>query len=161
MAITIGVDVGGTFTDFLMVDTESGEVRTEKVPTTVDDRARGFLAGIDQLGVTPGDIRWLVHGTTAGTNAVLEHKGAKAGLITTRGFRDVLELGRRTRPHAYGLSGTFRPLIPRDLRREVTERMDAQGRVLTALAIDEVVAEAKALLAEGVDRSPSNSCTPT
>lgn len=151
MAITIGVDVGGTFTDFLMVDTESGEVRTEKVPTTVDDRARGFLAGIDQLGVTPGDIRWLVHGTTAGTNAVLEHKGAKAGLITTRGFRDVLELGRRTRPHAYGLSGTFRPLIPRDLRREVTERMDAQGRVLTALAIDEVVAEAKALLAEGAE----------
>ena len=71
MAITIGVDVGGTFTDFLMVDTDSGEVRTEKVPTTVDDRARGFLDGIDRLGVAPGDIRWLVHGTTAGIDARL------------------------------------------------------------------------------------------
>src|SRR5690606_10690097 len=112
MAVTIGVDVGGTFTDFLLIDTETGEIRTGKVPTTVDDRARGFLEGIAGLGVTPEEIRWLVHGTTAGTNAVLEHKGAKTGLITTQGFRDVLELGRRTRPYAYGLSGTFKPLIP-------------------------------------------------
>lgn len=151
MAVTIGVDVGGTFTDFLLVDTETGEIRTGKVPTTVDDRARGFLAGIKDLGVTPDEIRWLVHGTTAGTNAVLEHKGAKAGLITTKGFRDVLELGRRTRPYAYGLSGNFIPLIPRDLRREVAERMDAKGRVVTPVDIDEVVAQAKALLAEGVE----------
>lgn len=151
MAVTIGVDVGGTFTDFLLVDSESGEVRSGKVPTTVDDRARGFLTGIRELAVSPRDIRWLVHGTTAGTNAVLEHKGAKTGLITTQGFRDVLELGRRTRPNAYGLSGTFTPLIPRNLRREVAERMDAKGRVITPLALQEVVAQAKALLADGVE----------
>ncbi|SFI42057.1 hydantoinase/oxoprolinase family protein [Aerobium aerolatum] len=151
MAVTIGVDVGGTFTDFLLVDTETGEIRTGKVPTTVDDRARGFLDGIAGLGIKPDEIRWLVHGTTAGTNAVLEHKGAKTGLITTEGFRDVLELGRRTRPYAYGLSGTFTPLIPRDLRREVGERMDAKGRVITPVDIEAVVAQAKALLAEGVE----------
>lgn len=151
MAVTIGVDVGGTFTDFLLIDTETGEIRTGKVPTTVDDRARGFLEGIAGLGVTPEEIRWLVHGTTAGTNAVLEHKGAKTGLITTQGFRDVLELGRRTRPYAYGLSGTFKPLIPRDLRREVSERMDAKGRVITPVDIEAVVAQAKALLDEGVE----------
>lgn len=151
MAVTIGVDVGGTFTDFLLVDTETGEVRTEKVPTTVDDRARGFLAGIARLGVKPADIRWLVHGTTAGTNAVLEHKGARVGLITTQGHRDVLELGRRTRPNAYGLSGSFRPLVPRDLRREVAERMDAQGRIVTPVAVEEVLDQARDLLAQGVE----------
>ena len=151
MSVTIGVDVGGTFTDFLMMDTATGEIRTEKVPTTVHDRAAGFMAGIAALGVDAADIRWLVHGTTAGTNAVLERKGARSGLITTQGFRDVLELGRRTRPHAYGLSGTFEPLIPRDRRREVPERMDAQGRVVTPVDIDAVLAAARELLAEGVE----------
>ncbi|GLQ06801.1 hydantoinase/oxoprolinase family protein [Sneathiella chinensis] len=136
--INVGVDVGGTFTDFLMVDTTTGEFRTAKVPTTVDDRARGFLEGIEELKVGPEEIDWLVHGTTAGTNAVLERKGARCALITTRGFRDILELGRRTRPYAYGLSGTFEALIERNDRYEVTERLDAKGRVLIDLDEDEV-----------------------
>ena len=75
----------------------------------------------------------MVHGTTTTTNALLERKIAKVGLITTKGFRDVLELGRRTRPQPYGLRGTFQPLIERELRLEVAERMDADGKVLTPL----------------------------
>lgn len=151
MTVSVGVDVGGTFTDFLMLDASARTFTTAKVPTTVDDRARGFLQGIEELGVPVGAIDWLVHGTTAGTNAVLERKGARTGLITTRGFRDVLELGRRTRPHAYGLSGNFEPLIERRMRLEVTERMDAQGRVVTPLDEDEVRAAVQRLLDEGAE----------
>ena len=136
--INVGVDVGGTFTDFIMIDGEKGTFRTAKVPTTTDDRARGFIQGIHELGIAPSAIDWLVHGTTTGTNAVLERKGARCGLITTRGFRDVLELGRRTRPHAYGLSGSFRPLIERSDRFEVRERLDAQGRVVEPLNEEDV-----------------------
>jgi len=149
--ISIGVDVGGTFTDFLMIDTERREFRVAKVPTTVDDRARGFMQGLAELGVDFEAIDWLVHGTTAGTNAVLERKGARCGLITTRGFRDVLELGRRTRPYAYGLSGTFEALIPRELRLEVRERMDAAGRVVEPLNEDDVRAAVKKLLEMDVE----------
>ncbi|MFX8079141.1 hydantoinase/oxoprolinase N-terminal domain-containing protein, partial [Acinetobacter baumannii] len=82
---------------------------------------------------------------------LLERKLAKCGLITTRGFRDVLELGRRTRPNPYGLIGTFVPVIPRDLRHEVTERMDASGNVVAALAEDELRAVAKKLLEQGAE----------
>lgn len=149
--ISIGVDVGGTFTDFLMIDTEHREFRVAKVPTTIDDRARGFMQGLAELKVDFEAIDWLVHGTTAGTNAVLERKGARCGLITTRGFRDALELGRRTRPYAYGLSGTFEPLIPRELRLEVRERMDAAGRVVEPLNEDDVRAAVKKLLEMDVE----------
>jgi N-methylhydantoinase A len=150
-AISVGVDVGGTFTDFLMIDAARQTYRVAKVPTTTDDRARGFLAGIAELEVDPALIEWLVHGTTTGTNALLERKGARCGLITTRGFRDVLELGRRTRPHAYGLSGSFEPLIPREYRLEVRERMDAAGRVVEPLDEADVRAAVAALLAADVE----------
>ena len=145
-SINVGVDVGGTFTDFMLVDSDKGIFRTAKVPTTVDDRAKGFLEGIARLGVSPSEISWLVHGTTAGTNAVLEHKGARCGLITTQGFRDVLELGRRTRPNSYGLSGTFRPLIERQDRIEVRERMDSNGGIVEPLHEEDVVADRKSVV---------------
>ncbi|MDQ0316846.1 hydantoinase/oxoprolinase family protein [Amorphus orientalis] len=151
MTISVGVDVGGTFTDFLLLDSATSSYRTAKVPTTVDDRSRGFLQGIGELGGPASAIDWLVHGTTAGTNAVLERKGALCGLITTRGFRDTLELGRRTRPTPYGLAGSFEPLIAREHRLEVGERIDAEGRVLTPLDEDGVRAAARALLAAGVE----------
>ena len=151
MTLSVGVDVGGTFTDFLLLDAAASTFRTAKVPTTTDDRARGFLDGIDRLAVAPGAIDWLVHGTTAGTNAVLERKNAPTGIITTAGFRDTLELGRRTRPKPYGLSGNFTPLIPRRLRREVAERIDATGAVVVPLDEAAVEREARALLAEGVE----------
>jgi N-methylhydantoinase A len=129
----VGVDVGGTFTDLVVVEEETGVVGVAKVPTTPDDLARGFLHALELAGCAPDRLAIVVHGTTIGTNALLERKGALCGLITTRGFRDSLELGRRTRPHPYGLTGSFEPLISREHRLEVPERIDAEGNVLVPL----------------------------
>src|ERR1700716_3953842 len=123
----IGVDVGGTFTDLIVMDEATGQVRIAKVPTTVRNQADGVLAALREVGIAPAAIKALVHGTTTATNALLERKGAGVGLITTGGFRDVLELGRRTRPTPYGLRGTFHPIVEREYRLEVPERMDADG----------------------------------
>jgi N-methylhydantoinase A len=144
----VGVDVGGTFTDLILMETGGG-IRVAKVPTTVENQAFGVLAALDSTGVPLAEVATIIHGTTATTNALLERKVAKAGLITTKGFRDVLELGRRTRPQPYGLKGTFNPLIPRELRLEVAERMDAAGEVVTPLDEAEVEAAAQRLLAAG------------
>src|SRR5437773_5967446 len=133
MAWQIGVDVGGTFTDLLALDAERGIFRVAKVPSTPEDQSVGFIAGLAVLETDLAAVIALVHGTTVATNAVLERKGARCGLITTAGFRDVLELGRRTRPNPYGMTGSFEALIPRDLRAEVPERIDAAGRVLIPL----------------------------
>jgi N-methylhydantoinase A len=141
----IGVDVGGTFTDLILMDEATGQVRIAKVPTTVRNQAEGVLAALRGAGIAPSAIKVLVHGTTTATNALIERKGAVAGLITTKGFRDVLELGRRTRPTPYGLKGTFEPLIPRELRLEVPERMDAEGQVVVPLDEDAVRRAAEAL----------------
>ncbi|AZO07886.1 hydantoinase/oxoprolinase family protein [Mesorhizobium sp. M3A.F.Ca.ET.080.04.2.1] len=151
MGISVGVDVGGTFTDLFMMDTDKLTFHTAKVPTTVDNRSQGFLQGLDELGVQPAAIDWLIHGTTAGTNAVLERKGARCGLITTKGFRDVLEIGRRTRPYAYGLSGNFRPLINREFRLEVPERIDSHGNIVIALDEEAVRATTRRLLDMGAE----------
>ncbi len=145
-----GIDVGGTFTDLVMQEAD-GSIRIAKVPTTAANQAGGVLAAIAAAGTTPAALDLIVHGTTATTNAVLERKLAKVGLITTEGFRDVLELGRRTRPRAYGMTGSFEPLIPRELRREVPERMDARGAVVTPLDETAVEREVRALLAEGCE----------
>jgi N-methylhydantoinase A len=144
-----GIDVGGTFTDLLLQDLD-GTVRLAKVPTT-PNQADGVLAAIEAAGADPASLDLIIHGTTATTNAVLERKLSRVGLITTAGFRDVLELGRRTRPHPYGMTGSFEPLIPRELRREVAERMDARGNVVTPLDEDAVAREARALLAAGCE----------
>ncbi len=129
----VGVDVGGTFTDLLMVDEEARRFTVAKVPTTPEDQSVGFLDGIAALAVPAKNLDGIIHGTTIGTNAVLERKGAACGLITTRGFRDTLELGRRTRPYPYGMIGSFEAIIPRELRQETTERIDADGEVVTPL----------------------------
>jgi N-methylhydantoinase A len=150
-SFTVGIDVGGTFTDLLAIDTATNEVKLAKVPTTVDNQAIGFMAALAAAGLDPALLQAVVHGTTTTTNAVLERKIAKVGLITTKGFRDVLELGRRTRPQPYGLRGTFTPLIDREVRLEVPERMDADGKVLTALDEAAVAEAAKALLAAGCE----------
>ncbi len=145
----VGIDVGGTFTDLILMDAQGGDLRVAKVPTTVENQAFGVLAALDSTGVPMADVATIIHGTTATTNALLERKIATAGLITTKGFRDVLELGRRTRPQPYGLKGTFNPLIPRELRLEATERMDAAGEVVTPLDEAEVEAAVKQLIAAG------------
>jgi N-methylhydantoinase A len=154
-----GIDVGGTFTDLVLIDGDaptdaragSRTVRLAKVPTTPKNQAEGFLAALDAAGADPGAIGLIVHGTTTTTNAVLERRLARTGLITTAGFRDVLELGRRTRPQAYGMTGTFRPVIPRDLRLEVPERMDARGEVLVPLDEEAVRAAVRRLLEAGCE----------
>ncbi len=128
----IGVDIGGTFTDLVVLDA-SGALRIAKVPTTPENRAEGVLSALEAGGVALGEVASISHGTTATTNAIIERKIARVGLITTQGFRDVLELGRRTRPKPYGLIGSFEPLIPRELRLEVPERMAADGSVITPL----------------------------
>ena len=129
----IGVDVGGTFTDLVTIDGSTGCISIAKTPTTLDNQAFGVINALKIADVDLPDVELIVHGTTTTTNAVLERKLSKTGLITTAGFRDVLELGRRTRPQPYGMKGQFFPVIPRDLRLEVPERMDAQGNVLTTL----------------------------
>ena len=140
MRLVAGADVGGTFTDLVIFDPETGAVKLAKVPTTLNPATGGQATGVLQAfgvaGVDLADIGLIVHGTTTTTNAVLERKLSRTGLITTMGFRDVLELGRRTRPNPYGMTGRFTPVIPRNLRLEVPERMDARGRVLTPLDED-------------------------
>jgi N-methylhydantoinase A len=134
--LVAGVDVGGTFTDLVIFDPATGAVRLAKVPTTLPNQAGGVLNAFGEAGADLSTIDLIVHGTTTTTNAVLERQLSKTGLITTAGFRDVLELGRRTRPQAYGMHGSFTPVIPRDFRLEVPERMDARGRVITSLDED-------------------------
>ncbi|MGD9913088.1 MAG: hydantoinase/oxoprolinase family protein [Rhizobiaceae bacterium] len=148
--IVAGIDVGGTFTDLILIDGKGG-ASIAKVPTTVANQAHGVVAALAAAGREPGEIDLIVHGTTTTTNAVLERRLAKTGMITTRGFRDVIELGRRTRPQAYGMTGVFVPVIPRDLRLEVSERVEASGAVRTPLAEDEVRAAVQELLDKGCE----------
>ncbi|NTG47805.1 hydantoinase/oxoprolinase family protein [Agrobacterium rhizogenes] len=145
-----GIDVGGTFTDLVLFDTVSGKVRLAKTPTTLDNQAFGVLNALDAAEADVAALDLIVHGTTT-TNAVLERNLCRTGLITTRGFRDVLELGRRTRPNPYGMKGEFRPIIPRDLRLEVPERMDAAGNVLIPLDEEALRIALKALVDTGCE----------
>ncbi|NEX46445.1 hydantoinase/oxoprolinase family protein [Pseudotabrizicola algicola] len=149
--LVAGIDVGGTFTDLVIVDPATGSVRLAKVPTTLPNQAPGVLNALDEAGAALEEIDLIVHGTTTTTNAVLERALARTGLITTFGFRDVFELGRRTRPKAYGMTGRFVPIIPRDLRLEVPERMDARGTVLTALDETAVRSAAQTLIEMGCE----------
>ncbi len=137
MSLIAGIDVGGTFTDVAVYDTETGSARTSKVFST-RNQADGLLRGLRQVVETVGQIVAVVHGTTVATNAILERKGARVALITTAGFQDVLELRRRDRPETYGLTGGYRPLIPRSRCVELGERLGADGGVVAELDVDSV-----------------------
>lgn len=150
-SVVAGVDVGGTFTDLVLVDSGSRRVRLAKTPTTLDNQAFGVLAAFDLAEADIGALDLVVHGTTTTTNAVLERRLCRTGLVTTMGFRDVLELGRRTRPQPYGMKGAFRPIIPRDLRLEVPERMNARGEVVTALDEEALAAAIRELVGKGCE----------
>ena len=145
----VGVDVGGTFTDVFVLDEEAGVARVAKVPTTRPDQSGGFLAGIGQEVADLSDIAVVVHGTTAGTNALLERKGARIGVICTQGLRDVLEMRRRDRPRTWGLRGEFEPVVDRRDRLEVPERTLASGAIRTPVDLDAVRAAARQLLDQG------------
>ncbi|WP_321344646.1 hydantoinase/oxoprolinase family protein [Breoghania sp.] len=150
-AYVIGVDVGGTFTDVFILDETTGKVVTTKVPSTRGDQSKGFVEGIAGKVDDFSTISTVVHGTTVGTNALLERKGARTGIITTEGFRDVLEMRRRDRPTTWGLKGTFTPVVDRPDRVEVGERILADGSVLQAVDEAEVKKQALALAESGCE----------
>ena len=132
--LSLGIDIGGTFTDIVIYDPNAAEVYISKELTTAEDLSIAVLSGVKQLlsreSIKPKDIVRVVHATTVFTNALIERKGAKTGLITTEGFRDVLEIGRERKYELYDLFIQMpEPLIPRHLRREVPERLDESGQV--------------------------------
>ena len=134
MAWRIGVDLGGTFTDLCLFDDTTGLVVVWKVPSTPDDPSRGIgegvREGIRRAGATPQDIGYFGHGTTVSTNALIQHRGARTGVITTDGFRDLLEIGRQKRPDLYDLQVDKPPVLAsRDLRLEVPERLRHDGSI--------------------------------
>jgi N-methylhydantoinase A len=149
--LIVGVDVGGTFTDLFFLDEATGRSWIGKVPSTRGREAEGFLNGVRKGAGELSSIGTVVHGTTVGTNALLERKGGKAGIIATEGFRDVLEMRRRDRPQTWGLWGQFEPVVPRERRVEVRERTLADGTIHAAVDADEVVARARDLLARGAE----------
>jgi len=143
MAWRIGVDIGGTFTDVVLVDEETGRIGVAKAPTTPRDVTQGVIDGIRQgltrYRVVPSEVTLLAHATTIVTNALIEKSGAKAGFVATRGFRDVLELRRSSRADLYDLfQDAPAVLVPRRWRFEITERIDAQGQVVTPLDEGEI-----------------------
>ncbi len=147
----VGIDVGGTFTDLILWDGADGVLSLHKVPTTPADIALGLLAALGKSGIPTTEIAEIAHGTTVATNALLERKGARTGLLTTAGFRDVLELRDGSRRTVLGRQAAFDPLVPRHWRREVMERLDASGEVLEPLREDEVKAAGEALREQGVE----------
>ena len=152
----IGVDVGGTFTDFYVLDETSGAVLTGKRPSTPDNPARAIIEGLQALasrhGIDLRKLRRLSHGTTVGTNALIQRQGGNIAMVTTRGFRDLLEIGRQTRPHMYSLTEDHPPpLVERRHRFEVAERMDATGTAVTELTDDAVAAVVEQVRASGAD----------
>jgi len=149
--VVVGVDVGGTFTDLFVLDEAGGAARVVKVPSTRGEEARGFMDGIARVADGADALATIVHGTTVGTNALLERKVARTGIITTAGFRDVLEMRRRDRPQTWGLRGNYEPVVPRDLRMEVNERVLADGTVHTPVDLGQVESAARALLAQGCE----------
>jgi N-methylhydantoinase A len=138
MTVRLGIDTGGTFTDVVLYDPDTGEVSITKTPSTPPEFDRGVLTGLDkileQTGLDAEGVEFLSHGTTVGTNAVLEGEIPKIGLVTNEGLRDVLEIGDQTRPELYNLQTEKPPaLIPRHLRREVPGRIDSTGEVIDPL----------------------------
>lgn len=152
MGIRVATDIGGTFTDLVFLDEKTDRVGLSKASTTPRNFADGIIHAIHKADFDPGEVTYFVHGTTIVINALTERKGVKTGLITTKGFRDVLEIGRANRPDIYNLR--YRkpePFVPRYLRHEVTERLNFHGEVLGPLNREEVAVAAQALKAEGVE----------
>src|SRR3954453_436062 len=156
----VGVDSGGTFTDVCLFDEQDGRVEVWKVPSTPDDPSRGIAGGVEEglrrvapgaLGPAAAAVSYFGHGTTVATNALIQHKGVRTGLLTTEGFRDLLEIGRQKRPDLYDLFVDKPPtLVPRNLRFEAPERIRHTGEVETALDADAVRAAGRKLREEGV-----------
>ena len=157
-AWNIGIDVGGTFTDIAAVNLKDGHKETLKLPSSPDAPDRAMLEGLSRLaariGITPAAFARVAHGTTVATNALIQERGAKLALVTTKGFRDVLEIGRQTRPHMFDFHTDIpRPLVPRERRFEVAERILFDGAVWLTLTDDEI-----ARVVAAVEASGANAC---
>ena len=138
MNYKIGVDVGGTFTDVFLLNETTGQLAVHKVSSTPEDPSRAIIRGVSEIlqiqKIPPDQVTYLAHGTTVATNAIIEQKGGKVGLLTTQGFRDLLEIGRQTRPRLYDLHLDYPPpIVTRDLRLEVKERVLHTGEVFIPL----------------------------
>ena len=152
MTHAVAVDIGGTFTDLVAYDRTSGEVRYTKAPTTYDNFVSGILECFEKASISPATAAVVNHGTTLVINALIQRRGAKVALVTTRGFRDILEIARGNRPDPFDLHyRRDEPLIPRTHRFEVTERVGAQGEIVTPLALDELQELAARLRKDGVE----------
>lgn len=152
----IGIDIGGTFTDFCLFNVNTGKIKVFKTSSTPQEPSEAIENGIVQIferfDVQPQEIEYLAHGTTVATNAVIEHKGSKTGLITTQGFRDLLEIARQKRPSLYDLfADKPRPLVPRFLRLEVPERLNYQGEIIEPLDENAVTQAVHELQSQGVE----------
>jgi len=148
----LAVDIGGTFTDFVLADTADGSVRIEKMPSRYEELDTYFFEGIERLGTTPAELDGLLHGTTIALNTIIQERGCKVGLLTTAGFRDALEICRGGRTEIYNL--LFKhpvPIVPRRLRREVPERLDHRGEVVTPIDLEAAEREVRFLLDEGCE----------
>ena len=152
MGIRVGIDIGGTFTDLIAVVEESGDSIIVKTPSTPFNPAIGFMDALEKSEIDPEKIVDIVHGTTVCTNAILERKGSKVGLLCTEGFRDVLEIRRLWREHLFG-NWWERPesLVERRLRRGVRERIDYKGNVVIPLDEEQVKETVEFFKAEGVN----------
>ena len=150
-----GIDIGGTFTDVVAVNPVSGEIRTAKVETRIDDRVAGLVDALAAVGLAWSDVGDLIHGTTMVTNAIVEGNLARVALVATEGFSDSLAIGRQNRLHLYRLDlpPKIEPQAPAERRFEVAERLDHEGQVVRALeanAVDAVIAELEASNVEAV-----------
>ena len=151
-SIVVGVDVGGTFTDVFFADEASGEFGIVKVPSVRGDIAQGFLEGVSSAVKELAPVASIVHGTTVGTNALLERKGARTAFVTTRGFRDLLTIARQTRTDIYDFfCDRPQPLVPPSLCFEVTERVSHEGVALSAPDASEIDALTAALRDTGAE----------
>ena len=153
---SLGIDIGGTFTDLVLHDPRDGRAVIWKESTTPDDPSRGALAGtrrvLERAGVAPQEVGRVVHATTLFTNALIERKGAKTGLLTTAGFADVLEIGRERKYELYDIFIEMpKPLVPRAWRREVRERLRPDGSVEIAVDVDRALTEIAEFVAQGVE----------
>ena len=152
----LGFDIGGTFTDFVLADPDGERLHLHKCLTTPDDPSVGAMAGmsemLDRLEIGFGQIAQIVHGTTLVANAIIERRGCRLGFLTTRGFRDILEMGTEQRYDIHDLFLTYpEPLAPRRRRREINERIDRSGAVIQALDRKQALTEIQALLDDGVE----------
>ena len=151
----LGIDIGGTFTDLVLLNETTGELHFGKTLTTYDDPSNGIIKGTTELlarvGVKAGELSTIVHGTTLVTNAVIERRGSPTGFITTKGFEDVLEIGRELRYDIYDINlAVPEPLVPRNLRKGITERVNYKGEIIVPIAEEEIAAVVDELIAAGV-----------